>query len=94
MSERDFEGDELGAHLASGRRRHPFDAHMDTAPLWVKVVSRTGVAISAVGFVVIILALLGVGSTFSMHATGIYLWGFGVLVAVVGMAFHPRPKHR
>ncbi|HEX8869810.1 MAG TPA: hypothetical protein VF821_29385 [Lentzea sp.] len=73
-------------------RRHPFDAHMATAPLWVKVVSRTGVAITFVGFVVLVLAYLGVGPNFQMFAAAIYLWGFGVLVAVVAMAFHPRRR--
>ncbi|MEV6241184.1 hypothetical protein [Lentzea sp. NPDC051838] len=51
------------------RLRHPFDAHMATAPLWVKVVSRAGVAITFIAVIVLVLASLGVGPTYPMFAT-------------------------
>ncbi|MET9626196.1 hypothetical protein ABZX92_01915 [Lentzea sp. NPDC006480] len=85
----DFESYDPGANLPRGRR-HPFDAHMATAPLWVKVVSRAGVVVTLAGLVVIVLGSLGLGPHFSMVASGIYLGGFGVLVSLVSMAFHPR----
>ncbi|MDT7788658.1 MAG: hypothetical protein QOF58_7077 [Pseudonocardiales bacterium] len=86
----DFESREPDSGVRG--RRHPFEAHMTTAPPWVKVVSRTGAAIWLAGSVMIALGSLGVGQTYAMIATGIYVGGFGLLVALVGMAFHPRPR--
>lgn len=86
----DFESDDA-ADLDTGRR-HPFDSHMVTAPMWVKVVSRTGFAVWVAGWIVIALGAIGVGRSFGMTATGIYLSGFGLVVSVVSMAFHPRKR--
>ena len=87
---RDYESDNPEDYLPRGRR-HPFDAHMETAPLWVKVVSRSGVAMSLAGGVVFFLGAYGLGQASKMSSAGGYLVGFGIVVSVVGMAFHPRP---